>query len=63
MKQSDRDELLIRIDERVEVLTEHVDRQNGRVGQLESNQNKIIGGVMLGASFVTILINKIMGEG
>ena len=63
MKQSDRDEPLIRIDERVEVLTEHVDRQNGRVGQLESNQNKIIGGVMLGASFVTILINKIMGEG
>ena len=63
MKQSDRDELIIRIDERVEVLTEHVDRQNGRVGQLESNQNKIIGGVMLGASFVTILINKIMGEG
>tara|TARA_R110001606_G_scaffold198564_2_gene346040 strand:+ start:242 stop:433 length:192 start_codon:yes stop_codon:yes gene_type:complete len=63
MKQSDRDELLIRIDERVEVLTEHVDKQNGRVGQLESNQNKIIGGVMLGASFVTILINKIMGEG
>tara|TARA_R110000751_G_scaffold107_3_gene441 strand:+ start:52 stop:243 length:192 start_codon:yes stop_codon:yes gene_type:complete len=63
MKQSDRDELLIRIDERVEVLIEHVDRQNGRVGQLESNQNKIIGGVMLGASFVTILINKIMGEG
>lgn len=63
MKQSDRDELIIRIDERVEVLIEHVDRQNGRVGQLESNQNKIIGGVMLGASFVTILINKIMGEG
>jgi|TARA_R110001599_G_C12017817_1_gene638689 hypothetical protein len=63
MKQSDRDELLIRIDERVEVLTEHVDKQNGRVGQLEANQNKIIGGVMLGASFVTILINKIMGEG
>ena len=62
MKQSDRDELIIRIDERVKDLVDHVDRQNGRLGKLEAYHNKSIGFILLGAAVVSFLVNNFMAS-
>lgn len=58
MKQEDRD-LLIRIDERMGLLADHVSRQNGRISKLENNQNKMLGGVLFIAAISTTFINWI----
>jgi hypothetical protein len=58
MKQEDRD-LLIRIDERMGLLTDHVAKQNGRIGRLETNQNKMLGGVLFIAAISTTFFNWI----
>tara|TARA_R110000751_G_scaffold101585_4_gene195766 strand:- start:41 stop:229 length:189 start_codon:yes stop_codon:yes gene_type:complete len=58
MKQEDRD-LLIRIDERMGLLADHVSRQNGRISKLENNQNKMLGGVLFIAAIGTTFINWI----
>tara|TARA_R110000803_G_scaffold27428_1_gene64155 strand:+ start:924 stop:1112 length:189 start_codon:yes stop_codon:yes gene_type:complete len=58
MKQEDRD-MLIRIDEKVSSLIEHVAKQNGRVLKLEGNQNKLLGGVFFITAAGTAFINWI----
>tara|TARA_R110000744_G_scaffold95919_1_gene185257 strand:+ start:326 stop:514 length:189 start_codon:yes stop_codon:yes gene_type:complete len=58
MKQEDRD-LLIRIDERMGLLADHVSKQNGRISKLENNQNKMLGGVLFIAAIGTTFINWI----